>query len=567
MAPGKGTALHFQQGNRQTCHAILKCACSLAFLCYLSGRDVFSEEKNMHCVIGSGAAGVACSKALLARGGQVLMLDAGLELEPERARLASQLAGTKPSAWTNGAVAALKGGMTAGAKGIPHKLLFGSDFPYRETKEQIPWEGHGVDLYPSLALGGLTNTWGAAMLPHRDTDIADWPIKNADLEEHFRAVTEFTGLAAQHDDLEELFPLHCPNPGPLQPSLQADLLLRNLNRHRDHLQAQGWHFGRARVAVRAAHCVYCGLCMYGCPYGCIYNSADLVREMRAGKNFQYQRDVIVTTLRESGGKVFIAGFNRRTRALLSFEADRVYLAAGVIPTAQIILRSQSAYDQPVKLRDSQYFLFPLMLARRTPGVRTEALYTLCQLFIELCHPRISRKTVHLQIYTYNDLIGQAVRRTFGPLARPLESLARQFEERLLIVQGFLHSDESSSIAMTLKRNGAQDCLHLHALPNPETRRTVNRVLREMLRQTWRIGGMVLPPLLQFAEPGRGFHCGGSIPMRRQPKPFESDCLGRPHGWTRIHAVDATVLSSIPPTTMAFCAMANAHRIGWESASL
>ncbi len=521
----------------------------------------------MHCIIGSGPAGVACAKAILARGGQVLMLDAGLELEPERTRLVSRLAGTKPGAWTSGDLAQLKGGMTASAKGIPHKLLFGSDFPYRDTQEQIPWEGEGVSLYPSLALGGLSNTWGSAMLPHRDSDLADWPIKNADLAEHFRAVTAFTGLAAQRDDLEELFPLHCAEPGPLQPSRQAELLLRNLGRHREQLRARGWHFGRARVAVRAAKCVYCGVCMYGCPYGCIYNSADTVREMRAGKNFQYQGDVIVTTVHEDGGKVLIAGFNRRTRAPLSFEAERAYLAAGVIPTAQIVLRSQSAYNHALKLRDSQYFLFPLMLARRTRGVQAESLYTLCQLFIELCNPRISRKTVHLQVYTYNDLIGQAVRRTFGPLARPLEILARQFEERLLVVQGFLHSDESSSVAMTLKRNGTKDCLHLKALPNPETRRTINRVLREMLRQTWQIGGMVLPPMLEFADPGRGFHYGGTIPMRQQPKPFESDCLGRPHGWTRIHAVDASVLPSIPPTTMAFCTMANAHRIAWESARL
>ena len=38
----------------------------------------------MHCVIGSGPAGVACAKALLARGAGVLILDAGLE--PDRAR-------------------------------------------------------------------------------------------------------------------------------------------------------------------------------------------------------------------------------------------------------------------------------------------------------------------------------------------------------------------------------------------------------------------------------------------------------------------------------------------------
>ncbi|MFZ1071951.1 MAG: hypothetical protein WAO21_00810, partial [Verrucomicrobiia bacterium] len=327
----------------------------------------------------------------------------------------------------------------------------------------------------------------------------------------------------------------------------------------------------ARLAVRAADgprgigCIHCGFCMYGCPYGCIFNSAGIVRELRAGKNFSYQRDVIVTTVREDPGKVVIEGFHRQTRAPLSFEADRAYLAAGVIPTAQILLRSQSAYDRPLRLRDSQYFLFPLVLARRSPDVQTESLYTLSQVFIELCRPQVSRHTVHLQIYTYSDLIGEAVRKTFGPLARPLEGLARRLEERMVIVQGYLHSDESRTIEMTLKRDGAGDCLHLNALPNPETRRTVRRVVREMLKQSRRLGGIVLPPMLQLAEPGRGFHCGGSIPMRENPQPFESDCLGRPHGWTRVHAVDATVLPGAPATTITFSVMANAHRIGWETA--
>ena len=87
----------------------------------------------------------------------------------------------------------------------------------------------------------------------------------------------------------------------------------------------------------------------------------------------------------------------------------------MIPTAQILLRSQNAYDQQITLRDSQYFLFPLLLARRTRDVQTEALYTLSQLFIELNNSRISRRSVHLQLYTYSDIIAQAVRISLGPL--------------------------------------------------------------------------------------------------------------------------------------------------------
>jgi ferredoxin len=523
----------------------------------------------MHCVIGSGPAGVACAKALLARGARVLMLDAGIDLENDRAHIVRELAGRKPADWPPNQIAAIQSDLAANAKGIPLKLLFGSDFPYRETEEKIPWRGRGIAFRPSLALGGLSNVWGAAMLPYRDEDISDWPLKNSDLAPHYRAVTKITGLAARHDDLEEIFPLYSENPGVLKPGRQVNLFFKNLNRHREKLRLRGWRFGQSRLAVRAADlppgigCVYCGQCMTGCVYGCIYNSADTVRELQLETNFTYQRNIIVTKLCENFEKVFIEGFQRETGAPISFAANRVYLAAGVIPTAQILLRSQNDYDQPLTLRDSQYFLFPLVLARRTRDVQAEALYTLSQLFIELQNPQISRHTVHLQIYGYSDIIGQAVRKSLGPL----QMFARQLEERLLVVQGYLHSDESAAIEMQLKRDAEKDFLQLEARPNPETRNVIKKVLCELLRQTRRLGGIVVPPMLQIAEPGRGFHSGSSFPMRAQPQKFESDLLGRPHGWLRVHAVDASVLPGIPATTITFSVMANAHRIGWEAAVL
>jgi len=185
------------------------------------------------------------------------------------------------------------------------------------------------------------------------------------------------------------------------------------------------------------------------------------------------------------------------------------------------------------------------------------------MFIELQNQEISRRSVHLQIYTYSDIIGHAVRKSLGPL----KMFARPLEERMVVVQGYLHSDESATIAMTLKRDGEKDFLQLDAQPNPASRRTVKKVLREMFRQSRRLGGIVVPPMLQLAEPGRAFHSGGSIPMRAQPGKFESDTLGRPHGWSRTHAVDASVLPSVPATTITFSVMANAHRIGWETAIL
>src|ERR1700722_7260518 len=192
-----------------------------------------------HCVIGSGPAGVGCASALLARGARVLMLDAGIELEPDRARIVHELSQKKVSDWPAAQIAAVHGDSDADLKGLPNKKLFGSDFLYRESVEKIPWRAHDVALAPSLGLGGLSNVWGATMLPLRASDISDWPIALSDLDEHYRPVPEIMEIAAKRAGLEELFPLPMANPVALKPSRQAELFLGNLERHRDALHARG----------------------------------------------------------------------------------------------------------------------------------------------------------------------------------------------------------------------------------------------------------------------------------------------------------------------------------------
>jgi choline dehydrogenase-like flavoprotein len=534
----------------------------------LTPRMTDARETNLpHYVIGSGPAGVACAHALLQRGARVVLLDGGLALEPDRAKLAAQLGAQPPQNWTAAQLQDFKAGMTAGAKGIPLKLAYGSDYSYRETDLHLPADYPGVALRPSLGRGGFSAVWGAAMMAYSDKDTADWPVRSRDLAEHYAAVAKLTGLSAVRDDLDKIFPLHAEPTAALALSQQANILHTRLEKNRAALSAAGIHFGRARTAVRAGEngCVYCGLCMYGCPYGFIYNSEQTLRELQKNSNFTYRPDVIVTGLRETGERAVITGYDRTRRAPLEFSANRVYLGAGVVATAKIVLQSLGIYDRPVRLKDSQYYLFPLLLTRSGGDVTNEALHTLSQLFVEIFDERVTPRSVHLQIYSYNDLVGQAVRQSFGPLAKVLEPFARGLEKRLLIVQGYLHSDQSSQIAVTLKK-GNPDRLQLSPELNPEVRPAIRRVLRKLTRHGRQFGAWPLAPMLQVAEPGRGFHNGSSFPMRENPGELETDTQGRLRGWRRIHLVDASVLPDIPATQITFSVMANAHRIGWHTAN-
>jgi choline dehydrogenase-like flavoprotein len=496
----------------------------------------------------------------------VKLLDAGITLEAERASLIGEMRQSAPDTWTSDQVARIKEGMSSSTKGIPLKLVFGSDFPYRDCDRHAAADFDGVGLRASLARGGLSNVWGAAMMPYVDRDLQGWPFRAAELAEHYATVLRFTGLSGRHDDLEPIFPLYFQNGAALEPSQQGRAILQRLTRWKEQLSRAGIVFGQSRLSVRVAEqkgtsgCVYCGLCMYGCPYGHIYNSADTLYQLQARPGFSYQPDVIVTRLREMPDRVIVEGYQRLSGQPFVGEARRVYLAAGVLPTTQILLRSDSAYDRPLSLVDSQYFLLPLAMVRGVGNVQTEALNTLCQIFLEITDPAISPYTVHLQVYTYNDLIGQALRKTVGPFARLLE-------DRLIVVQGYLHSVHSALLEVRLSKSGGTDRLRVTAHPNLDTRAIVRRIMRKLLRHSRHLGAVPVAPLLQIAQPGRGFHSGGSFPMRTNPGPFESDVWGRPHGWRRVHAVDATVLPTIPATTITFSVMANAHRIGAHAATL
>ncbi len=526
-----------------------------------------NENNLLHYVIGSGPAGVACAHALLQRGAKVVLLDAGVALEKSRSELVARMSALPPTDWSREQIKDFKAGMTAGAKGIPLKLAYGSDYPYREADVHLPADYQGVALRPSLGRGGFSAVWGAAMMAYSDKDTANWPVRSGDLAEHYSAVAKLTGLSAVRDDLDKIFPLHAEPAAALALSRQAEILHARLEKNRAALRAAGIHFGQARVAVKAgaAGCVYCGLCMYGCPYGYIYNSEQTLRELQKNSGFTYRTDAIVTGVRETEGHAVVTGYHRTSREPFELSGARVYLATGVVATAKIVLQSLALYDRPVRLKDSQYYLFPLLLARSGGEVERESLHTLSQMFIEIFDERVTPRSVHLQVYSYNDLVGQAVRQSFGPAAGMMEWLARALEKRLLVVQGYLHSDHSSQIAITLKK-GNPDRLQLQAELNPEVRPAIRRVLRKLMRHARQFGAWPLAPMLQVAEPGRGFHNGGSFPMRANPGELETDTLGRLPGWRRIHLVDASVLPDIPATQITFSVMANAHRIGWETAN-
>src|SRR4051794_17230217 len=159
------------------------------------------------------------------------MIDAGVTREPERKTALARLPHQSPAEFAPADLALVKEGMEARSGGVVLKRVFGSDFPYRVAEAQLGIEAQNSALLPSLALGGLSNVWGAAMLPYAQHDLGGWPITAEQLAPHYAAVLELTGLAGRRDALAELLPLHTEHPGSLPMSRQATRLWQALERN------------------------------------------------------------------------------------------------------------------------------------------------------------------------------------------------------------------------------------------------------------------------------------------------------------------------------------------------
>jgi choline dehydrogenase-like flavoprotein len=490
------------------------------------------------------------------------MLDGGHQLPTEMRDRVDVLRRTPQRHWDPDTLRLLKQPMSSDVSEVPLKYAFGSDFPYRDVDRAIPMVKYGVELSASLARGGLSNVWGSAALPYRAEDIRDWPIGVEDLSPHYEAVLSWLGLAAQDDGLSRFFPLYTDRYRPLAPSRQAAALLQDLRQSEARLNARGLHFGGSRLAVQPADCTYCGMCMFGCPYELIYCSASTLAALQSRPGFTYVGDMLVQRVVEQSGAVKIHGHTLSTGERRAFEAERVYLACGAISTTKILLESLEAFDQPVTLLDSAYFLLPLVRYRGTPGVRDEPLHTLAQVFLEIIDDATGPLTTHIQIYTFNELYTGFVSKRLRWIDGWWPWPKRWLLERLLIAQGFLHSALSQPIKITLHRTG-EGAHRLELRPHGDPRKTrevIARVVKRLSSLQGLLRAVPASPLLNIASPGRSFHFGGTFPMRLSPQPFESDVFGRPHGFSRVHVADATSFPSVPATTITLTSMANAHRI-------
>ncbi|MCX7120282.1 MAG: GMC oxidoreductase [Gammaproteobacteria bacterium] len=503
--------------------------------------------KKNYIIIGSGPAGVSAAKALLDRGVDVTMLDAGVELEPARQAILSQLQLT----WNEQEYDSLKHAINTEDN---LKLSYGSDYPYQYVSDFLNiTTDKNTYCMPSFARGGLSNLWGAYVSSYDNDDLKKWPIKTAELEFYYQKVKTFLPVTADY-----------------RHSKQADWLLKKSNQSKKPLESAGFTAAPAKLAVyfsgnesRKA-CFYCGNCQHGCPNNLIYTANDTLNQLLSHPQFTYINNVVVEKIIEQENDVTIFALELSAgKKPIMFKAERVFLAAGAIGSTKILLNSLNLFNHPVLLKDSQHFMLPCVMKKSASSVEKEKLHTLTQLSLRLKNESISNHIIHMQIYTFMDHYITQFKSMFKKLYPLVNPFLKPIINRMIIIQGFLHSDDSTGCEITLSADAKTLSLHRgNNVTNSEKKiKMLTHYLKKYHRQ---LGFFPLFFMTKISKTLRSYHYRGSFPMQAGKRTQTStDVLGRPYGMEKVHVVDATVFPTIPAQAITLTIMANAYRIATE----
>ncbi len=507
-------------------------------------------------IIGSGLAAISAASVLIQKGIKPVILDYGENLPLETQKIVNKMASVDPQHWSAEELALISDNNTVKNKGALKKLSFGSDFFYGDSQKVFLSERLSNPPF-SLAYGGFASGWGGAVLPADDEDLNEWPINSNNLAKHYVDILSSVHFSAKDDDLTSHFPLHVKPSHALKLTAGNEALLSAFRKHSKKFKTMSMLVGQARLLTNALDtgCQYCGYCMSGCVYDSIYKpTKELERLINAG-HIDYEPGVFVHYLTEirDGVNVHFTDKNQKSTTLTF---DRVFLAAGAINSPKIILQSKRIYNKPIQLLSTNAFIAPLLSVKKNtlewPHMNTQP-----GIFLEYKVPELSNHWIHTQLSTPNEL----VLKKLGLLDKKniLLPFRKKMAQHLYVAVCNMHSNHAVKQTISL----AQNNLLISGSENQEQAiHAVNRAKRKLFTITKKIGCYVLMP---FVQRYGSYHLGGSLPMKHNPMAeTDTNHLGMPKDWSRVHVIDSSVFTGLPGTTIGLLAMANSRRITHET---
>ena len=424
----------------------------------------------------------------------------------------------------------------------------GFKFPPPKTHfaEQIPRQsvGENLNIFKSQAFGGLTNYWGATMLPLTDREMKDWPISKEELYPYYEKISQVVGLSSEDNDLNKYFNRDFSTRPAIKPIgilNKLDKVINQYNKQNNYSFVSGPN--RCGLETRDSQlnsCVYCGQCLAGCFNDSIYSSRMTIKKYLNDSRIEYVKAKVSKIINNSSCIV--------TEDRNSYQGfDKIFLCAGAPHTTEIVMRSMN-YKNSLSMADNAVYVFPIIYFRRgSKEMRAKEYISLCNL-ITCCIPENNDEPmVQLQIYpSFEYMWRYNIPSWLWPILKPIVNYSRA---RVAFVRMYDHSKYSQSYSLKMKND--------KLIMKREREACGGKRIKELiknLRKTINHNGFYIPPIKPILQKVNS-HYTATLPYNGDK--IKVSPLGEV--MKDVFVCDSSVFPDSPAVNPGFTIMANAYR--------
>jgi ferredoxin len=460
-------------------------------------------------VIGSGPVGAASALTFLRAGFSVRLFDLGYEKDSEldigllqNKRFASKL-----------------------------KLFNGNAFPYDlDQFNQVEDLGGQKSWFASKGLGGFSTIWGATWKPFDDLISPEWESAFNLASKMVFERSNFEGLGSRFSkpinvsEVCSCFDMFAPQEYEAKGKIDQSWKLK---------------ISESSLAVFINDCIVCGDCQVGCPTNAIWSSLNLLQKCKSFKGFELFINCFVESYFEVNERVALKT-NNGVETL-----DYLFIAAGPIPTASIILRSEGSVGS-VSLSDTRMITIPFFKIRATKA--HSGAFTLSGRNVNFLSVDKHEFQLQLQLYAHIDEFIPRIQSQFPKYVHGfLKYILVKLRSRLFI--GLLYVD--SRISGTLKCTFSENLISEPIDENLIFRSlaTLKGALKNLRKK---FGLWPIWRFAKFGAIGDSYHLGNM-------EGLEISSYGEVGKSNKIYVVGAAGLPMLEPGPITMSAMAHGIR--------
>ena len=528
-----------------------------------------------YIVIGSGPSGAMAAQTLVEAGKQVALVDVGVTGNDYESIL--------PNA---GFEALRRNDLNQ------HRYLLGDAF------ESVDWDGVkvGAQLTParkhlvkdvstlipmisdtffpmeSMAYGGLGSGWGLGTYVYSDSELTRAGLNPQAMRAGYQVVNDRIGIATGLDDISSFVTGSLEN---TQPPLMMDnsttRLLAAYARKKTQLNWRGIFMGNPSMALLSQDydgrlgTKYHDMDFYSDRGESAYRPWITIDRLKQYPNFTYLGNLLALRFVEGETETTLQVKNVQTAEHQTITCRKLILAAGVLGSARIVLRSFQGAVKRLPILSNPYVYMPTLHLRMFGTPLSAEKTSMAQAFMFYDVHGNGDELVSMAIYTYRSLLlYKLIKEAPLNFADGL-GVFRALQSALMIV-GIHHPDSFSPnkyLSLVDKPDSfTGDALFAqYELSDAETKTIQQR--EKIIRTAFRSIGCF--PLRRI-QPGHGgsIHYAGSLPFNTTETPGSTHPSGRLHGTRSVFVADGSGFTYLPAKGITLTLMANAYRTAKEA---